>query len=335
MKVNGRKIAVQVTAVLVVLGMLVGIMGVVAQHTASAANNSVFVHHVADGPLWLHPHDATIHSQVTDLMPTGTEFDIQCFSTGDNVSGDVVWDYGTNRTTGHTGYAADKYLDTKDTQGHEPAQLSAQGIPQCGTQATSIPNPMYNRSAAVAWALAHAQDPQTNGELCTKFVSEALWAGGLPQTSQWNNNGGYRSGVTWFDGTQTANIVKSFLDYIRAHYSNAWIALGKMSSSNNNVPAAEIGDIIAYDWDGNGTIDHLAFIVGAAQGNPQYPLVAEWGQFADYGIIDTLHNPRSPYVERGWTWSEINHMYLQQEKSNHNMTAYLLHFNGGYIGPSY
>lgn len=209
--------------------------------------------------------------------------------------------------------------------------------PATPTQPTvpTVPNPEYNRLAAVNWALAHAQDPQTNGEECAKFVSEALWAGELPQTLQWNNQGWYRSGLTWFDGTVTANAAQPLLTYLEQNYSTEWVPLGKMSAGNNNVPEAEIGDIIAYSWNGDGTIDHLAFIVGFAEGNPEYPLVAEWGQFANYGPGDILNNPTSPYVERGWTWSEINHMYLQQEPGNQGMTAYLLHFYGGYEAPNY
>ncbi|HET7637481.1 MAG TPA: M57 family metalloprotease, partial [Ktedonobacteraceae bacterium] len=83
--------------------------------------------------LWLHPDSATIHSTLSDLMPEGQTFDVECFKVGDSVEGDAVWLYGTNETTGHKGYAADFYIDTDVTQGNEPRQLREQGIPECGT----------------------------------------------------------------------------------------------------------------------------------------------------------------------------------------------------------
>lgn len=104
-----------------------------------------------------------------------------------------------------------------------------------------------------------------------------------------------------------------------------------MNAGNNHIPAAEIGDIIAYSWQGNNMINHLVFVVGFARNNSEYPLVAEWGQFDTFGPKDYLKNPRSPYVVRGWTWSELHGVYLQQRPGNHNMTAYLLHFNGGIL----
>lgn len=336
MKLKDRRIVAHTAVALLVLTMLLGIIGATAQGTVNAASQRVFVHYVADGPLWLHPSSPTIHSQVTDLMPTGTQFDITCFSIGDNVVGDRVWEYGTNKRTGHKGYAADKYIDTKDTQGNEPAQLKAQGIPECGKQDPPLANSMYNRTAAVAWALAHAQDPQTNGELCTKFVSEALWAGGMPQTSLWNNHGHYPSGLpfpTIFTGSRTANAAPLLLDYLRKNYSTQWLSLGHMNADNYNVPLAEIGDIIAYDWNNDGNIDHLSFIIGAADNNPQYPNVAEWGQFDKYGPADYLNNPTSSYKERGWTWSEMHHKYLYIYAPQ--TRAYLLHFNGGIIASDY
>jgi hypothetical protein len=232
----------------------------------------------------------------------------------------------------------DHYVDSPNV-----ANQLAPGESKCANESTNplapnIPNPEYNRTAAVNWALAHAKDPQTNGEECAKFVSEALWSGGLPQTpgtSGWNNQNGYWSRGTWFPGTVTANAAQPLLDYLEQHFSTQWISLGRMNAGNNNIPQAQIGDIIAYSWKGNGTIDHLAFIVGFAEKNSEYPLVAEWGQFNWIFVVNNIINPSSRYQYRGWTWSAIHKIFLQQEKGNQNMTAYLLHFNGGYVGPGF
>ena len=75
-----------------------------------------------------------------------------------------------------------------------------------------------------------------------------------------------------------------------------------------------------------------SFIVDIASG--QYPEVSEMGQF-DFTTHPwyKLHNPRSPYVKRGWTYSAMHHMWLQREHPG--MRAYLLHFNGGYFAPTF
>lgn len=67
-------------------------------------------------------------------------------------------------------------------------------VPECSSP-PPIPTPQYNRTAAINWALAHAEDPQPYTSMCTWFVSNALWAGGLPQTPLWNNYAEYGSTV--------------------------------------------------------------------------------------------------------------------------------------------
>jgi hypothetical protein len=127
--------AIRLPATIILTGLLV----LSSANVAAADSGSVAVHHVynTDGDgLYLHPDSPTIHSQLSDLMPEGGEFDITCWQLGDDVNGDSVWDYGTNPSTGHTGFAADFYLDTPVTQGNESAQLTALGIPQCGVLST-------------------------------------------------------------------------------------------------------------------------------------------------------------------------------------------------------
>src|SRR5438309_1774441 len=99
---------------------------------ADVAGQAHHVYNTAGEGLWLHPDSAAIDSSVSDLMPDGTEFDITCWSYGDDVLGDAVWDFGTDVATGNAGFATDYYLDTNVTQGHEAEQLSDQGVPECG-----------------------------------------------------------------------------------------------------------------------------------------------------------------------------------------------------------
>jgi hypothetical protein len=183
----------------------------------------------------------------------------------------------------------------------------------------------YKGNSAASWAIAHAKDPQIASTECTWFVSQALWAGGLPQSTQWNatatHSGGILTGT--LPGTLTAWVVPDLVSYLEGHFAVTWTSLGNMST--NAVPEAAIGDIIVYDWHNNGTMDHMAIITRFASGD--YPLVSEMGQFDWTGEPwDYLHHPSSSYAQRGWTWSQGNGEWLETEFGG-SARAYLLHFD--------
>lgn len=353
----GGKIVVRmILTVLALGGVALGALKIVTSGTAKAAStleyrvdptNAATGVYARYGP---HVND-TNRVNGYGVYPNETVALLCGVTDGDPVGqyANTTWHFVTDLSNPGEGnfWIADHYLDTPNVA----SQLTP-GESLCPNESSNpvaaqptLLNPEYDRSAAVNWAIDNAEDPQTADEECAKFVSEALWAGGLPQTSQWNGQGGYWSGnplhlnlSAYFTGTKTANTVPNLIQYLEKNFSTEWIPLGHMSAGNNDVPRAEVGDIIAYSWGGKGTINHLAFIVGFAKNNPEYPLVAEWGQF-DWSFLhyvqNNVVNPSSHYVERGWTWSELDKKYLQQEHGNQNMTAYLLHFNGGYTVPNY
>jgi hypothetical protein len=185
------------------------------------------------------------------------------------------------------------------------------------TDGSSAP---FDRAAAVSFALAHAQDPEPFPAGCTYFVTRALFAAGIPENPQWNLDGSH--GEIWYlterPGTPAATAVTPFIQAIMSAYpASQFIPL---TMSQNNVPQAQLGDLIAYDWNGDGTYDHLAIITGFAAGDPQYPLVSEWGV---YGWPD-MH---TRYSSRGWTWSQKDGTWLQSERGNADMTAALIHID--------
>lgn len=274
----------------------------------------------------------------------GETVELVCYEWGDAVGPyqNRLWHLVSNvtRPSAGEGFLPDHYLNTPVT-----ANQLVPGEPECGSSGgssadTTTPNLNYNRSAAVAWALAHAQDPQAYGAMCTWFVSNALWAGGLPKSAAWTDQGSYTSAP----GTKDAWVVPDFLNYIQSNFSTTLTPLDNLSQ--NAVPQAEPGDIIEYDWGNGGGVSHLAFVVGIADG--QYPEVAEMGQF-QWGLIDYLAakigiDNTSPYVERGWTWSVMNNSWLQDEDIpmahgggtvRGHVTAYLLHINGGIFVPNF
>ncbi len=317
--------------------------------TAHADSNLVYTvdNNTAAGGVYARwePHSADTNQIDGFGVYPGDQVQLLCGITdGDPVGqyNNTTWHFVIDLSRPNEGgfWLNDHYVDSPDQAGQlapGETQCADESIdPMQGNGDTPPQNSTYDRKAAVDWAKAHAEDPQTNGEECTKFVSEALWAGGLPQTDEWSNNGWYPSGKpipTIFIGTKTANAAPLLKAYLEQHYSVHWIPLHQVPASNEDLPQAEPGDIIAYSWHGDGNIDHLSFVVGDDPSDPNLPLVAEWGQFDHYGPPDYIHNPSARYVSRVWTYSFKDHMYLQQENGNQNMTAYLLHFNGGQYMP--
>ena len=103
-------------------------------------------------------------------------------------------------------------------------------------------------------------------------------------------------------GTPAATAVTPFINALMSAYpASQFIPL---TMNQNDVPQAQLGDLIAYDWNGDGTYDHLAIITGFAANNPQYPLVSEWGVMA----WPDLH---TRYQSRGDTWLQKNGTWLQ------------------------
>lgn len=123
-------------------------------------------------------------------------------------------------------------------------------------------------------------------EDCTYFVSQCLVAGGLPETEGWNSNRtclwaeyrtvrgskkkvwvgrGYNKGLTTFTNAGELNKYLANLGY-RVEKS-AYLSGNTLTVQSLN-PAA--GDVLQYDWDGDGTIDHSVLYCGIVNGAPVY-----------------------------------------------------------------
>jgi hypothetical protein len=285
-------------------------------HAKLAANTTRPIHIVSD--VHIRPTPDTSQSWLAN-MPAGSDPTYICYVDSQNVGGTTKWFHVSwNGVNGYYSSIADDV--PLSAQGNLEGNY---GIPRCGTGtdvnqgsgsdgAIAVQPFGYDRGRAATYALDHAQDHRDNlFPDCTWFASQVLWDGGFPQSDTWNGYG-HHGQLGRLPGTATATAAPMLVDYlVRMGYAKTT----NLSLNNNPVPEAQPGDIIAYTWDpkNHPGIDHLAVVVDITPG--QYPEVSEWG----------TASPREPYQKRGWTWSELNHKWLQEEYPN--VTAQLIHIN--------
>lgn len=158
----------------------------------------------------------------------------------------------------------------------------------------------YSPHAAIAYAeqYAYNSNPEygkiyvadNNGyaveEDCTFFLSQCLFAGGLPESDGWNRN----NTSLWIEPHKTRDgllcwIRKGYLNegfktFVNAGRLNQYLAnQGYYVEKNVNISGNALsisvlhpsaGDILQYDWDGDGTIDHSVLYCGIVDGEPRY-----------------------------------------------------------------
>ena len=138
---------------------------------------------------------------------------------------------------------------------------------------------MYDRIRAKAyadrwWNGRNPAYPSFNVD-CTNFISQCLFAGGAPMNYTFNrargwwfvgggaggsNNGGGVSAEPWSYSWAVAN---SLYWYLRTAKSGL---RGVMRGSAREL---QIGDVINYDWDGNGVFTHSTMVTAfSASGEP-------------------------------------------------------------------
>ena len=127
--------------------------------------------------------------------------------------------------------------------------------------------PHYNRTKAVEYAETYWNHPnpayQTFEVDCTNFVSQCLHAGGIPMTATTNRGKGWwYSGNSWSWSWSVAHAL-----YLLLKSGNAPFYAKQVDSPDK----LQIGDVICYDFDGDGHWQHNTFVV-AKDGNGM-PLV--------------------------------------------------------------
>ncbi|HKP42116.1 amidase domain-containing protein [Mycobacterium sp.] len=173
----------------------------------------------------------------------------------------------------------------------------------------------FNRGATQQWALANVNAPERfSGNDCAWFISQALWAGGLPKTADWTDSSldiNKRASKADVLGGPTKTAAQP--DYLKNYLVDSGTAtIQELNWRQNDVPNAQIGDLIGYDWNGrpDGTLDHMMIVTGFSG---QYPLVS--------GHTRATAN-------QGWTWSQVKNDWIEHAYATSAGDAprvYLLH----------
>jgi hypothetical protein len=141
----------------------------------------------------------------------------------------------------------------------------------------------YNRSAAVSYALRHVFNPNPEfanmdtsggGGDCTNFVSQCLLAGGWRmdyRATGYDTEWWYRKLSTQpYDGDQrdwwscTWSLPSLAILYLSLHFGRRYDLLARPSRAR----LLRLGDVIFYDWDGDGLYDHSVIVTRRVNGWP-------------------------------------------------------------------
>ncbi|UQZ84044.1 Putative amidase domain protein [Paenibacillus konkukensis] len=103
---------------------------------------------------------------------------------------------------------------------------------------------------------------------CSNFISQCLFAGGAPM-----NYTGKRDSGWWYKGRYNGQEQWSY-SWAVAHSLQRFLTAGRVGLCAEEVPEAsmlDLGDVISYDWDGNGRFQHSTIVTAKDAGG--MPLV--------------------------------------------------------------
>ena len=175
----------------------------------------------------------------------------------------------------------------------------------------------YDRGAAVDVAFGYLHEEEVFEEDSALFASRVLWAGGLPKSDAWTDDStdsallapeSTNPGPT--DAAANANDLVDYLagTHSESTYSVTLATRTQIVWSDNTASGAQLGDGIAYDWEGDGIIDHVAVVTNINASG--YPEVSQ-------------HSPTQE--NQYWSYSEADHNWI--EKAYPGSVAYLIHID--------
>ena len=181
----------------------------------------------------------------------------------------------------------------------------------------------YDGEKAAKWAVANydKQEFKKFKNNCAFYASNALWQGGLSKSDIWTDSWVQDYGKSQSDGKWVYRLVRHHTLATRTMRlaDDLHKYLEKMPDvekfevsdwSNNSLDGkTKIGDIISYDWDGDGEIDHVAMVTKLT--NEGYPEVTE------------INDSGKARPNRFWSWQFTANKWTKE--SNPKAQAYVLH----------
>lgn len=153
---------------------------------------------------------------------------------------------------------------------------------------------VYNRFQAVQYAALwwNGFNPLFRafpGDDCTNFVSQCLWAGGMPMEYTGRRDRGW-----WYLGPDE----EWSYSWTLAHSMRWYLETSGRGIPQPEARQLELGDVISYDWNGNGVWQHKTIVVGYDPFGE--PLVAahsvpSWGRPWRY-TDSPAFTPRTKYL---------------------------------------
>lgn len=178
----------------------------------------------------------------------------------------------------------------------------------------------YDRAGAVDyaeswWYSCNTADGQCYGNDCAAFVSKSMhWGGGLPYVGYGlsPSNSGYWwnrwTAYLGWDNSQSWSVANTLYNFLNSHYGS-WYGT-KVGTSVTSNTTLSTGDVIFYDWENDGHMDHVSIVTALDSTDP---VTASWGD-----LVDAHSNSRHHAF---WTLNYLN--------SKRNTTQiYLIHVSG-------
>jgi hypothetical protein len=162
----------------------------------------------------------------------------------------------------------------------------------------------YDRGAASAFMAKHWNDPPRirltvlgitlkQADDCAYFASEVLWAGGLRQTATWSADS---KDVAELSSPRLADPGPTKTVMLADRLEKYLVATGqatvrRIPFTSATIAGAEVGDLVVYDWNDNGVIDHVSVVQSTKHGT----------RIAQHNV-----NLRS----ESWRWSSTSGTYI-------------------------
>jgi len=232
----------------------------------------------------------TTGAPIANVLLKNTAITIDCYVNGQTVNGTSIWDHVPGQ-----GWVSDSLVLT-------------------GSDNPVVPNCVsYDRNAAADWARTHANDPASTyrfGNDCTWFVSNALWKGGLPETTEWTRNTTNLSLMADRPYVGPSKAAAAADWFKNALVDAGYATISELDTSDKTAGGAQLGDVIVYDWDtldgqhhADGFVDHAAIVTNLSAGTVQ------------------VSQHSGPRLDKDWAMNPASNRNIGSEGGR----AYLLH----------